>query len=77
MKQNFLPPTVVECHGCIAVTSVLSVQLSIDQKPLGVYRNECVFVGMKLFRGNMNIRKVVVTKFQVEQNQESSRIIIA
>ncbi len=60
----------------IAVTSVLSVQLSIDQKPLGVYRNECVFVGMKLFRGNMNNCKVVAMRFRVEQNRVLGTIVI-
>ncbi len=58
----------------IAVTLVLLVllvQLSVDQKPFGVYRNDCVFVDMKLFRGNMNVGKVVVRSF------ESSRIIVA
>ncbi len=61
----------------IVVTLVLSVQLSVVQKPLGVYRNECVFVGLKLFRDNMNSHKVVVMKFQVEQNRVSGTIVIA
>ncbi len=65
VRQNFLPPTVgvswLYCGDCVRC-SVLSVQLSVDQKPLGVYRNECIFVGLKLFRGNMHV-KVVVIKF--------------